>query len=124
MSAVVNRYQVAFKGEVVAGCPVHEVKAAFAARFNKDADAIERIFSGDVKTLAKDLDFPKANAIANSLKAMGAVVYIVDNENPVVPKRVAVMVAANEEHAQQDTDPDDSTPDMSPTARVRHLDPG
>ena len=58
MGAVVNRYRVAFKGEVVAGCPVHEVKAAFAARFRKDADAIERIFSGDVKTLAKDLDFP------------------------------------------------------------------
>ena len=119
MNAVVNRYRVAFKGEVVAGCPVHEVKAAFAARFRKDADAIERIFSGDVKTLAKDLDFPKANAIANSLKAMGAVVYIVDNENPVVPERVAVMVAANEEHALPDAG--DTTPDMSATARVRHL---
>ena len=67
MNAVVNRYRVAFKGEVVAGCPVHEVKAAFARRFRKNPDAIERIFSGDVKTLAKDLDFPKANAIANSL---------------------------------------------------------
>ena len=119
MSAAVNRYRVAFKGEVVAGCPVHEVKAAFAARFKKDADAIERIFSGDVKTLAKDLDFPKANAIANSLKALGAVVYIVDNDNPVVPKRVAVMVAANEDTAVPDDE--DLAPEMSPTARVRHL---
>ena len=50
---------------------------------------------------------------------MGAVVYIVDNENPIVPERVAVMVAANEEHAAPAQE--DTTPDMSPTARVRHL---
>ena len=119
MNAVVNRFRVAFKGEVVAGCPVHEVKAAFAKRFKKNSDALERIFSGDVKTLAKDLDFPKANAIANSLKAMGAVVYIVDNENPIIPERMTGLVAANEDRAIPEGD--DATPDMSPTARVRHL---
>ena len=119
MNAVVNRFRVAFKGEVVAGCPVHEVKAAFAKRFKKNSDAIERIFSGDVKTLAKDLDFPKANAIANSLKAMGAVVYIVDNDNPIIPERMTGLVAANEDKAIPEDD--DATPDMSPTARVRHL---
>ena len=119
MNAVVKRYQVAFKGEVVAGCPVHEVKAAFAKRFGKKPDTVERIFSGEVKTLARDLDFPKANSIANSLKAMGAVVYIVDNENPVVPERIAALVAANEDSAMSPED--ETTPDMSPTARVRHL---
>ena len=120
MNAVVKRYQVAFKGEVVAGCPVHEVKAAFARRFGKKPDAVERIFSGDIKTLARDLDFQKANSIANSLKAMGAVVYIVDNENPVVPERIAALVAANEDSALSPEE--ETTLDMSPTARVRHLD--
>ena len=119
MNAVVKRYQVAFKGEVVAGCPVHEVKAAFAQRFKKNPEAIDRIFCGDTKTLARDLDLPKANAIANSLKAMGAVVYVVDNENPVVPQRMKVQVAANEDDAAPRDD--ETTTDMSPTARVRHL---
>ena len=93
MGAVVNRYRVAFKGEVVAGCPVHEVKAAFAARFRKDADAIERIFSGDVKTLAKDLDFPKANAIANSLKENNIRVFTIHIGRGSPPPEVAVIAS-------------------------------
>jgi hypothetical protein len=119
MNAVVKRYRVAFKGEVVAGCPVHEVKAAFAKRFGKKPGTVERIFSGEVKTLARDLDFQKANSIANSLKAMGAVVYVVDDANPVVPERVAALVAANEDSAMASEG--DPTSDMSTTARVRHL---
>ena len=110
-------YRVAFKGEVVAGCPVSEVKASFCRRFGKTPETIERIFGGEIKTLAKDLDFPKANDIANSLKAMGAVVYVVDNDEPVVPERKRAA-AANEPSAS--VEPELVT-DMSPTAKVRHL---
>lgn len=111
---VSKRYRVAFKGEVVAGCPVREVKASFCERFNKNSETIERIFGGETKTLAKDLDFNKANNIANSLKAMGAVVYVVDNDDPVIPERASRQPAANEPLANVPTD-------MSATARVRHL---
>ena len=52
-----KRYRVAFKGEVVAGCPVSDVKASFCERFNKNAETIERIFGGEVKTLAKEMKF-------------------------------------------------------------------
>ena len=114
-----KRYRVAFKGEVVAGCPVSDVKASFCERFNKNAETIERIFGGEVKTLAKDLDFQRANNIANSLKAMGAVVYVVDNDDPVVPDRVAREKAANEPDASSGTF--EAIEDMSPTAKVRHL---
>ena len=110
-------YRVAFKGEVVAGCPVNEVKASFCERFNKNPETIERIFGGETKTLAKDLDFHNANNIANSLKAMGAVVYVVDNDDPVVPERAQRAVAANDPLP----DPQPAPTDMSATAKVRHL---
>ena len=110
---------MAFKGEVVAGCPVSEVKASFRERFKKNAEAVERIFGGDIKTLANDLDFQRANSIANSLKAMGAVVYVVDNDDPVVPERQTREVAANEPLATSGNYA--AIEDLSPTAKVRHL---
>ncbi len=112
-----KRYRVAFKGEVVAGCPVRDVKASFCERFNKTSETVDRIFAGEIKTLAKDLDFHKANSIANSLKAMGAVVYVVDNDDPVVPERAGRLVAANEPAADIGAEPSE----MSATAKVRHL---
>ena len=99
--------------------PFTKSKPRSRKRFRKKPEAVERIFSGDVKTLARDLEFQKANSIANSLKAMGAVVYIVDNEKPVVPERIAALVAANEESAMSPEE--ETTSDMSPTARIRHL---
>ncbi len=114
-----ERFRVAFQGEVVAGCAVDSVKAEFAKRFRKDSATVNRIFSGEVKTLARDLDFKRANDFANSLKALGAVVYVVDNEAPVVPTRVAQAAAPANDAALPQADAVLDT--LSSTAKVRHL---
>lgn len=111
-----DRYQVAFRGEVIAGCPASAVKREFARRFKKDAATIERIFSGELKTLATDLDLEKASNFANSLQALGAVVYVVDNANPVVPDRKPLHQYNDAPDAGESADAA-----LSATAKVRHL---
>ncbi|MEO1034519.1 MAG: hypothetical protein AAFX44_03050 [Pseudomonadota bacterium] len=112
-----DRYRVAFRGEVIAGRSLSEVKESMARRFKKSPDAIERVFSGNVVTLAKDLQAAKANEIANSLKSIGVVAYVVANDNPVLPPPV---VPAKK---PQNTEPtsNSAVQPLSPTAKVRHL---
>ena len=73
-----KRYNIAFKGEVAAGFDVDEVKTTFAERFRKSDSAVDRIFSGDPITLAKDLEWDRANTALIRLLEFGAVVYLID----------------------------------------------
>ena len=79
-----GQYSIAFKGEVADGHRVEDVRLKFAERFNKKSSTIDRMFSGQVVTLARRLDWDKANAVINKLEAFGAVVYLVDADGKAV----------------------------------------
>ncbi len=73
-----NKYRIAFRGEVAEGFSEQEVRATLAARLNRGDEIIDRMFSGNLVTLAKDLDFDNASEAATKLARFGAVVYLVD----------------------------------------------
>ena len=75
-----GQYRIAFRGEVADGHSVEDVQQQFADRFRKDRAAIERLFSGKVVTIARDLDWEKANSAVSKLQSFGAVVYLVDGK--------------------------------------------
>ena len=87
-------FKIAFKGEIADGFSSDDVRNRFAERFQKDEDVIDRLFSGASFTLAKDLDFDRANAAAGSLREIGAIVYLVDEFGDYF--EVAVPPTANE----------------------------
>ncbi len=59
-------YNIAFKCEIVAGFEARDVKASFSERFNRGDDVIDQIFSGSPITLAKNLEWEKANTAASN----------------------------------------------------------
>lgn len=87
-------FKIAFKGEVADGFSPDDVRSNFALRFQKGDDVIDRLFSGASFTLAKNLDFDRANAAAGSLRQIGAVVYLVDEHGDYF--EVALPPSANE----------------------------
>ena len=145
-----NLFNIAFRGEVVDGFSIDEVRSSFAERFRKNEEVIDRLFSGASFTLAKDLDYERASAAAGSLRSIGAIVYLVDEYGDHF--EFAVDAPANESgaHAHLQTDPppgepanesgvsssddsitvaapiaeehDNTNPyDLTATAKVRHL---
>ena len=72
-------FNIAFRGEIADGFSVDDVRSNFAERFRKDENIIARLFSGSSFTLAKGLEFDRANAAATSLRSIGAIVYLVDD---------------------------------------------
>ena len=125
-----EQYRIAFRGEVADGHSLDDVRGKFAARFRKDPAAVDRLFSGKVITLAKGLDWDRANAAISKLESYGAVVYLIDgNGKPVTaapandpsaeetPLMETGKVAAAVETASDETDPYD----LTATAKVRHL---
>ncbi|MEL7312819.1 MAG: hypothetical protein AAFN07_14990 [Pseudomonadota bacterium] len=126
-----DQFSVVFQGEVIAGCTPGEVRAEFERRFKKSAEVVDRLFDGQVHTLASNIEFKHANTLANSLKQMGAVAYVVDSESPKLPSRREPPSAATVSKPVAKM-PDEASLEgvatLSSTAKVRHLgqilDPG
>jgi hypothetical protein len=136
-------YNIAFKGEVTEGHDVVDVKTSFAERFQKSGVVIDQIFSGAPITLAKNLEWEKANTAAANLRSLGALVYILDergktveiperrtandpvgvpagyHEKPVVEQ--APTVAGAPEVSEPDANENTNPYDLTATAKVRHL---
>ena len=79
-----NKYCIAFKGEVAEGHSVGDVRASFAERLNKGDDVVDKLFSGSMITLARDLAWEQASTAAARLSSIGAVVYLVDSNGNAV----------------------------------------
>ena len=77
-------YNIAFKGEIAEGFEAREVKASFSERFKRGDDVIDQIFSGSPITLAKNLEWEKANTAASNLRNLGALVYVMDDQGNTV----------------------------------------
>ena len=135
-----STYRIAFQGEVADGFDVGDVKQRFASSFNKDADFVERLFSGSTVMLASNLDLDRGRNAAQRLRAMGAVVHLIDDKGmpvevefeapPGEPAAAAEPrpAAANDETgpgpvpADEPVDNDNTNPyDLTATAKVRHL---
>ena len=71
-------YKIAFRGEVADGHAADDVRQKMARMFRKDDAALERLFSGKVVMLARDLEAEKASVAIGKLKSCGAVVYLLD----------------------------------------------
>jgi hypothetical protein len=136
-----NLYSIAFKGEVAEGFDTNDVKASFSVRLQKSEDVIQRLFSGSMITLARNLEWDKASNAATRLRAIGAVVYLVDGLGNAVavpsPANDDIMVESSEppapsldkedsadvdapsagKPAEDNTDPYN----LTATAKVRHL---
>ncbi len=124
-------YNIAFKGEVAEGFAVGDVRASFSERFRKSEEVIDQLFSGTAITLAKDLEWQKANTAASNLRSLGALVYVLDEQGNTVeiPERrtandAAGVVAESVVKADSPTpeEGDNTNPyDLTATAKIRHL---
>ncbi len=72
------RFNVVFDGETVESKHPDAVKKGLAEVFKCDVDAIEPLFSGVPKTIAKSLDADRARAVVARLNEIGALVYLED----------------------------------------------
>ncbi len=104
-----GNYRVAFSGEIADGHSMEDVRARFAAQLKTDEARIDRLFTGNTFNLTKGLDREQAQTAADQLRAIGAVVYLVDGDG----QRVEPPPSANDEFV----DPHD----LTATAKVRHL---
>ena len=115
-----NKYRIAFRGEVADGFSEAEVRATLAARLNRGDDIIERMFSGNLVTLAKDLEFEPASEAATKLARFGAVVYLVDGNGNAVK---APMPANDDVAAVESPDAEEvesaPPPDAPPSRLLR-----
>ena len=124
-------YNIAFKGEIAEGFAARDVKASFSERFNRGDDVIDQIFSGSPITLAKNLEWEKANTAASNLRSLGALVYVLDQQGNTV--EIAERRTANDSmtlEAVAPKLPKTKTPDanentnpydLTATAKIRHL---
>jgi len=67
-----ERYNLIFKGEIIEGAAVADVKKRLAALFKKDAAAIDLMFDGKPKTIKRNIDLETCRKIAGTLKKAGA----------------------------------------------------
>ena len=101
-------YSIAFKGEVADGFDEEDVRASFSVRLQKGDDVIQKLFSGSPVTLAKNLDWEKATNAATRLRAIGALVYLVDDSG----QAIELESPANDEIAVESSEPvEDSLPE-------------
>jgi hypothetical protein len=124
-------YNIAFKGEIVEGFEARDVKASFSERFNRGDDVIDQIFSGSPITLAKNLEWEKANTAASNLRSLGALVYVRDEQGNTVEigeRRTAndaVSAAVESVESAEATKPEENENtnpyDLTATAKIRHL---
>jgi hypothetical protein len=128
---MVKLYNIAFKGEIADGFDAGDVKASFSERFKRGDEVIDQIFSGSPITLAKNLEWEKANTAASNLRSLGALVYVLDeqgNSVEIAERRTANDATpeeappAEERRAPADDSNDNTNPyDLTATAKVRHL---
>lgn len=86
-------YEVIFRGDVLAGQSVIEVKQRLAQLFNADAARIDQMFSGKPVVVKRNLDMKTAERYQSSLHKAGALVDIrpitadeaISEEKPVDP---------------------------------------
>ncbi|NNC78004.1 MAG: hypothetical protein HKN77_08595 [Woeseiaceae bacterium] len=100
-------YSISFKGEVADGFEVGDVKAKFAKSFEKDDDVIARLFSGKEVLLARDIDPQRAIKAAEKLRAIGALVEVVDQDGMAVDASVSTgfdETPSNDPNADVDAD--------------------
>lgn len=71
-----ERFEVVFRGDVVAGLPVMEVKQRLAQLFNADAERIDKMFFGRPVVVKRNLDRETAEHYQSSLLKAGALVDI------------------------------------------------
>lgn len=69
-------YEVIFRGDVLAGQSVIEVKQRLAQLFNADATRIDQMFSGKPVVIKRNLDMETAERYQSSLLKAGALVDI------------------------------------------------
>lgn len=115
-------FNIAFKGEVAEGYSLEDVRNNFAERFNKEEQVIDRLFSGASFTLAKEMDFDRANAAAGSLREIGAIVYLVDEYGDYF--EVAVSQSANEPEVAANEEPDTDSVETLDEEDVAAAEPG
>ena len=113
-------FSISFKGQVVDGFSLTDVKASFAERFNKGDDVIERLFSGNNVLLAKNIAHERAIAAIQQLQSIGAVVNLLDENGTSV--EVSLPEPSNDPIASEPAANDNTNPyDLTATAKVRHL---
>ena len=124
-------YNIAFKGEVAEGFAEGDVRASFSERFRKTDEVIDQLFSGTAITLAKNLEWQKANTAASNLRSLGALVYVLDEQGNTVeiPERRTANDAAGDvaesvakaDSPKPEEDGNTNPYDLTATAKVRHL---
>ena len=123
-------YNIAFKGEVAEGFTVEDVRNNFIEQFQKDGHIIDRLFSGSACTLGKDMDLLRASTAADRLRAIGAVVYLLDEYGQIVKESPSgsandsgVHEAQQAESSAETSEKEENTNpyDLTATAKVRHL---
>lgn len=115
-------YSIAFRGEVAKGHSVQDVRLRFATKLRKNDDFLDRMFSGKSVTLAKELEWDRANTVASRLKAFGVIVYLLDGEGrPAQMPSPANDPSASAEDVHESVEKEAGAFDLTATAKVRHL---
>ncbi len=68
-----SRYNVTFSGHLVPGMQVAEVKQNLVRLFKSTEKAIDKLFSGNIATVKKDLNHKVANTYLRAMKKAGAI---------------------------------------------------
>lgn len=71
-----QRYEVVFRGDVVPGQSIVDVKGRLAELFNAEASRIDNMFSGRPVVIKRNVDKDTAQRYQDSLRKAGAVVEI------------------------------------------------
>lgn len=77
-------FDITFRGEVAEGYSVGDVRSLFARRFPDNHDVVDHLFSGVAVTIARNMNYERARAAADKLRAIGAIVYVIDQEGPAL----------------------------------------
>ncbi|MEZ5528400.1 MAG: hypothetical protein R3E57_00420 [Porticoccaceae bacterium] len=96
-----KRYEVVFRGDVVPGQSIVDVKGRLAELFNAESSRIDNMFSGRPVVIKRNVDQATAQRYQDSLCKAGAVVeirkYTADTaESPTSPTTEAVSSATPE----------------------------
>ena len=74
-----DRFDLLFRGDIVPGNRLDEVKRRVAERFRLDAAAADQLFSGSVMRMKRGVDKVTAERILQQLSEVGAIATIVAN---------------------------------------------
>lgn len=104
-------YEVIFRGDVLAGQSVIEVKQRLAQLFNADATRIDQMFSGKPVVVKRNLDMETAEHYQSTLLKAGALVDIRPATiNEVVSEEKPVDSSNNDSGLIQEPEPEQYQP--------------